>query len=583
MDKRWQVANLISQDIIKRQTDINPVVLQILYNRGIEESEYDYFLNPQEQELFDPFLFSDMDKAVGIIIKNIKAQKKILVYGDYDADGITSTAVMYEVLKTLQAQVETYIPDRVSEGYGLNKKAIESFVDKGIDLIITVDNGVRNKEEVAFAQSLGIEIIVTDHHVFPPEKKDWPGSLIINPSHPEDNYPYKKLAGVGVAYKLATALISKSTLKQSDKDRLLEKELDLVALGTIADLVPLTGENRVLVYRGLKTINNSLSFFKKGRAGLRQLIRQANLKQDKDLESWNIAFQLGPRLNAASRLKHANTAFDLLTKVNKTELRDLSQELDERNQKRQMITEKIYNEAKLQVDKYGKDKQALVALCKEDQTWNEGVIGLVAGKISDKYYRPTLVITRIQEEDGNYTFKASGRSIPEFNLMEALESMADDLDKYGGHPLACGFSVYSQEKLNKFIEKFIQLSKDKLNNKQLIPSIDIDLEIDIESWNLEILEEINKLRPFGQNNPEPLFLSRDISISEIVNMGADNQHVKFKLFDFWALAFGQTERYQDLKINDKIDIVYTVGLNDFNNKKTLQLKIVDLKKSDSTS
>ena len=182
MDKRWQVANLISQDIIKRQTDINPVVLQILYNRGIEESEYDYFLNPQEQELFDPFLFSDMDKAVGIIIKNIKAQKKILVYGDYDADGITSTAVMYEVLKTLQAQVETYIPDRVSEGYGLNKKAIESFVDKGIDLIITVDNGVRNKEEVAFSQSLGIEIIVTDHHLFPLEKEAWPGTLILNPS-----------------------------------------------------------------------------------------------------------------------------------------------------------------------------------------------------------------------------------------------------------------------------------------------------------------------------------------------------------------------------------------------------------------
>jgi single-stranded-DNA-specific exonuclease len=580
MNKRWQVANLISQDIIKRHSDINPLILQILDNRGIKESEYDYFLYPQKQELFDPFLFSDMDKAVGIIIKNIKAQKKILVYGDYDADGITSTAVMYEVLKTLQAQVEIYIPDRVSEGYGLNKKAIESFVSKDIDLIITVDNGVRNKEEVAFAQSLGIEVIVTDHHTFPHEKEDWPGSLIINPSHPEDTYPYKKLAGVGVAYKLATALISKSTLKQSDKDRLLEKELDLVALGTIADLVPLTGENRVLVHRGLKIINNSLSFFKKGRAGLRQLIRQANLKQDKDLEAWNIAFQLGPRLNAASRLKHANTAFDLLTKTSKTEVRDLAQELDERNQKRQMITEKIYNEARQQVDKHGQKKQALVALCKEGQTWNEGVIGLVAGKISDKYYRPTLVITRIQEEDGTYTFKASGRSIPEFNLMEALESLADDLDKYGGHPLACGFSVYSQEKLDKFVEKFIQLSKDKLKDKELIPSIDIDLEIDIENWNIEMLEEINMLRPFGQSNPEPLFLSKNVSISEIVNMGADNQHVKFKLHDFWALAFGQTERYQDLKIDDRIDIVYTIGLNDFNNKKTLQFKIVDLRKSE---
>jgi single-stranded-DNA-specific exonuclease len=489
---------------------------------------------------------------------------------------------MYEVLKTLQAQVETYIPDRVSEGYGLNKKAIESFVDKDIDLIITVDNGIRNKEEVAFAQSLGIEVIVTDHHVFPPEKEQWPGTLIINPSHPEDNYPDKKLAGVGVAYKLATALISKSTLKQSDKDKLLEKELDLVTLGTIADLVPLVGENRVLVHRGLKVINNSLSLFKKGRAGLRQLIRQANLKQDKDLQSWNIAFQLGPRLNAASRLKHANTAFNLLTKTNKTEVRELAQELDERNQKRQMITEKIYNEARQQVNKYSDNKQALVAICPESQNWNEGVIGLVAGKISDKYYRPTLVITRIQEEDGTYIFKASGRSIPEFNLMEALENLSSNLDKYGGHPLACGFSVYSEQKLDKFVEKFIEFSKNKLRDKELIPSINIDLEIDIESWNLEMLNEINKLRPFGQNNPEPLFLSKAVSISEIVNMGVDNQHVKFKVNNFWALAFGKTELYQDLKVNDKIDIVYTVELNNFNNKKTIQFKIVDLKKSDES-
>jgi single-stranded-DNA-specific exonuclease len=579
MNKRWQVANLISPDIISRNTVINPVVLQILYNRGIKESEYNYFLNPSEQELFDPFLFLDMDKVVGLIIKNIKSQKKILVYGDYDADGITSTAVMYEVLKTLQAQVEIYIPDRVSEGYGLNKKAIESFVDKDIDLIITVDNGIRNKEEIAFAQSLGIEVIVTDHHLFPLEKEEWPGTLIINPSHPEDNYPDKKLAGVGVAYKLATALIFKSTLKQSDKDKLLEKELDLVALGTIADLVPLTGENRLLVYRGLKIINNNLSFFKKGRAGLRQLIRQANLKQDKDLQSWNIAFQLAPRLNAASRLKHANTAFDLLTKTSKTEVRNLAQELNERNQKRQLITEQIYNEARQQVDKYGDNKQALVAICPEGQSWNEGVIGLVAGKISNKYYRPALVITRIQEDDGNYTFKASGRSISEFNLMEALESLTDNLDKYGGHPLACGFSIFSQEKLDSFVDNFIQFSKDKLKDKDLIPSINIDLVIDVKSWNLKMLSEINKLRPFGQNNPEPLFLSKAVRISEIVNMGVDNQHIKFKIHDFWALAFGQTEYYQDLKVNDKIDIVYTVELNNFNNKKTIQFKVVDLKKS----
>ena len=573
MKKNWNLAKEISKELIEKHKNLSPILIQLLSNRKVSEYEFEDFLNENNDKLFDPFLFQDMEKAVNKIIYHIKSQNKIVIYGDYDADGITSTALLFNVLKTLKAQIETYIPDRASEGYSLNEQAIREFANQGVKLIITVDNGVRNKKEIALAQKLGLEVVVTDHHVFPDNKEDWPECLIINPSNPEDAYPYKKLAGVGVAFKLASALISKSSLNENDKDKLIYRQLDLVTIGTIADLVPLTGENRVLVRKGLKMLNKGLDYLNKSRLGVEQLIKIGGI--NKELEVWNISFQLAPRLNASSRLEHADTAVSLLTTNSRQEARVLAKELDNRNQKRQKITEEIYKEAEeLLLNNTDKIK---IIICPEDKCWNEGVIGLVSSKVNNKYYLPALTITRTKEEDGSYTFKGSGRSIKEFNLVEALEKFSDNLDKYGGHPLACGFSVYSEEKLNKFVKNITEYANLKLGDKKLEPKIDIDVEIGLDQVNEELLDICDKLRPYGQNNHRPVFVSLNNRVDDIITMGDKNQHLKLKINNFFALAFGQSERYKDLKVGDSIDLVFYPDINSFNGKDSIQLKIVDLK------
>ncbi len=576
MKKLWQVYPKIQEDFKIKHPDINPVILQLLKNRKVKEEDFAWFLDPKFDSIPDPFLFKDMEKAVNIIISHIKERNKILIYGDYDADGITSTAILFEVLDTLHARIDAYMPDRASEGYGLNKAAIEKFAQEDVKLIITVDNGIRNKAEVEFAQSLGLEIIVTDHHVFPEDKNDWPGCLIINPAHPEDNYPYKNLAGVGVAFKLASALTHHSKLNKEDKAKLLRKQLDLVALGTVADLVPLLGENRALVKKGLEVMNSGLGFFHRGRLGLKQLIKESGLDLQRDLETWNISFQLAPRLNASGRLKHANTAFDLLTSKDKVEAKELSQELNLRNQKRQSITQEIVSEA-LNNIKDQENDMSVVALGTENY-WNEGVIGLVAGRLNDKYYKPALVITQIKGKDGNLTFKGSGRSIAEFNLMETLEDLSEYLDKYGGHPLACGFSVYSREKLDKFISNFKKIAEEKLAGKKLLPKISIDIELDIIDLSPELLVELDKLRPYGQNNSRPSLVSYNQKIDDIVFMGTKKQHIKFKFGETWGIAFGQSEKYKDLVLGDSVDVIYSPEFNHFNGSVSIQLKIIDLQK-----
>ncbi len=552
MKKNWNLAETISKELIEKHKELSPILVQLLVNRKIDESEFEDFLNEDNNKLLDPFLFKDMEKAVNKVIYHIKSQSKIIIYGDYDADGITSTALLFNVLKTLKAQVDTYIPDRASEGYSLNEQAVREFASQGIKLIITVDNGTRNKKEIALANKLGLEVIVTDHHIFPKDKKDWSECLIINPANPEDNYPYKKLAGVGVAFKLASALVSRAKLSEANKEKIIERQLDLVTIGTIADLVPLTGENRILVRIGLKAMNKGLDYLNKSRAGLEQLVRIAGVS--KELEVWNISFQLAPRLNASSRLEHADTAVNLLTTSDKQEARLLAKELDGRNQKRQKITEEIYRDVEeLLLNNTDKIK---IVVCPKGKHWNEGVIGLVASKVNNKYYLPTLIITRTKEKDGSLSFKGSGRSIKEFNLVEALEKFKNNLDKYGGHPLACGLSIYNEEKLGDFIKEITEYANNKLGDKKLEPKIDIDAVINLEQLDNELVDICNKLRPYGQNNHRPVFVSLNEKIDDIITMGDKNQHLKLKLNNFFALAFGQSEKYKDLKVGNNIDIVF---------------------------
>jgi single-stranded-DNA-specific exonuclease len=579
--KKWQLLPQIPAEFSRAYSDINPIVLQLLYNRGLQEKKAIAEFLSGETAFHDPFLFKNMAAAVDLIISHIKKGSRLMVYGDYDADGVTSSVILSETLKILHGQTEVYLPDRVSEGYGLNKMAIDQIAARGFKLIITVDNGIRNQAEVAYAQSLGLEVIITDHHVLPEDEKDLPDCLYIDPADPRDNYPWPYLAGVGVAFKLISALLAKADLSENQKRLIGEKCLDLVAVGTVADLVSLLGENRLLVSRGLQILNQSR------RLGLTELIKIAKANHNRPLEAWNIGWQIGPRLNAASRLAHANSAFALLTTVVPEEARRLAEELNERNISRQKITAEITAAVEEQIDPANLPL-VIIGVAEVDRTWNEGVIGLVAGRISEKYYRPTLVITRLNEEEDTdknsgqesapkISFKGSGRSVPEFNLIAAVEAAADLLDKYGGHPMACGFSLNNEKNLADFKQRLLKSAAEQLDPADLIPKLKVDLELKPEEITLDLIGQINALAPFGQDNPQPRFVSYGLTIGEIVIMGLNNQHIKFRLSSFWALAFGAAAEYKDFRDGDKVDVVYYLEINEFNGRKEVQLKIVDMR------
>lgn len=604
--KKWQISPKIDAEFLREHPAINPVLLQLLFNRGLKNKlDIKAFLDSElapdkvlvigenpEHAFYDPFLFKDMSAAVDLIISHIKKGNPIVVYGDYDADGVTSSVILLETLRILHATVDVYLPDRVSEGYGLNKTAINQIVSQGFKLLITVDNGIRNFKEVAYAKSKGLEIIITDHHVLPEDKKDLPDCLCIDPADQTEKYPWPYLAGVGVAFKLISALLFKASLPDKQKQLILEKSLDLVAVGTVADMVSLLGENRLLVKSGLKVLNQSK------RLGLNELIKVSKINSGHPLEAWNIGWQIGPRLNAASRLSHANTAFGLLTTTDQGEAEELAADLNQKNISRQQITEEIIFQVEMQIDKDNLPN-LIVGVAGEDQIWNEGVIGLVAGKIAEKYYRPTLIISRLIEKaefdaatkkliPKEVSFKGSGRSVEELNLIKAIEDCADNLDKYGGHPMACGFQVKSEEKLKKFIGQIQKIAEDGIAKEALVPKLKIEAELNFSDINLELADVINSLAPYGQNNPQPRFVSYDLRVDDIVKMGFDSQHIKIRFsqfnpsvsnaHSFWALSFGGADNYKEYSIGDRVSLVYHLEVNDFNGRREPQLKIIDIKK-----
>ncbi|MDD2680521.1 MAG: single-stranded-DNA-specific exonuclease RecJ [Patescibacteria group bacterium] len=604
MHKNWKISEASPVELKQSLPEVEALLVDILWNRGLESAEaIRAFLSDDIDSalsldisgngslvFYNPFLFRDMQVAVDLIIKHIKEGNKIIVYGDYDADGVTSSAVLSEALITLHARTEVYLPDRVSEGYGLNNEALTQLHAQGAKLIITVDNGIRNKKEVEFAQSLGLDVIITDHHVLPENREDLPNCPIIDPADASDTYPWPFLAGVGVAFKLVSAILQQSKLEAEQKRLIAERSLDLVAVGTIADMVSLLGENRWLVKKGLAVLNQNR------RLGLREIFKTAKIAIDKPLESWNVGWQLGPRLNAASRVGHANSAFALIVADKEIEAKELAFELNSRNQERQQITKNITKDVEKQIDVKNLPK-IIIGLAQEDQFWNEGVIGLVAGRICEKYHRPTLIITRIVEEAEmdqrneqikatKLSFKSSGRSIEGFNLIAAVEECSQYLDKYGGHPMACGFSVVSEEKLNNFREAISKVAEAKLTPEMLVPQLKLDAELDFVSLNLELVGAINTLAPFGQYNLQPRFASKNLVINDIVLMGSEKQHIKLRLSSvdnptlasFWAIAFGSADEYKELKIGDTIDLAYYLDINEFNGRREVQLKIIDFKK-----
>lgn len=577
----------IKETFIKENPRFSRVILQLLYNRGIKEAEkMEEFLNPDyEKYNYDPFIFKYMSAACDLIIKHIKQGNKIVVYGDYDADGVTASAVLAETLALLKAKVEVYIPDRISEGYGLNKSAIDEVAKNGVKLIVTVDNGIRNKEEIKYAKNLGLDIIITDHHEAPEEKDDLPDCLLINPMI--DKYPTKDLAGVGVAFKVASALIRKSNLKEEIKQKIEEKSLDLVAIGTVADLVNLTGENRILVKKGLDILNQ------KKRLGLALLIKQAQINGERKICSWNISWQIAPRLNSAGRLEHANTAYELLITKDKEEAEVIARRLNDKNVDRQKMTDEITESCRKIVNKELINDKILILISPnlaggdKSSGWSEGVVGLVAGRLCEEYSRPALVITQSKGE-----IKGSGRSIEEFNIGRAVEDSKEFLLKFGGHAQACGFSLLDKESLSGFMKKMKKIAGEQLKDVSLKVKILVDAELDIKELDEDLVNDLEKFEPFGEGNARPIFLSRNLDIRDIINMGANGQHIKFRVNaplnvangnltgrGYWALGFGQAEKWKDLRIGDKVDMVYYVEFNEFNGRREIQMKVIDIKRT----
>ncbi len=532
-----------------------PVISHILYNRGIKDSnEAKLFFNSDGQILADPFLLPDINKAIARIIQAIQSQENIAVWGDFDADGITGTALLVEGLSLMGAQVSAYIPRRIEEGYGLNYKGIKTLKQNDVKLIITVDCGTGATSEVALAQKEGIEIIITDHHTVHHDLP--PAQAVINPKREDSCYPFTELAGVGVAFKLIQAIAQ--TMQKTD---IIEPLLELVAIGTVADLMSLNGENRYLVKRGLEILNYTQ------RIGLKALISSAGLQPGK-IDTESISYSLGPRLNTLGRFKHALPAYQLLVTKNTAEARKLAEELEQQNTERKLVTENVWQKAREKIMTSGINDPILFTY---DNDYHQGVLGLVAGKLVNEFHRPAIVIKTESE-----ICRGSARSITPFNIIKALASCQDLLTQFGGHAMAAGFTV-SNSNINRLYSHLSEIARSQLTEQDLQPVLYIDTEVQLSDLNEEIIRFWRKLAPFGPANNDPVFLSRNIVVKDYCSMGNKEEHLKFKLNDrgiYWdGVAFNMGQYASE--VTDRLDIVYRLTTDHWNGRDRLRLNIID--------
>jgi len=556
-NKRWIIADRISEKADQSLAMYPPIVRQILVNRGIEDAVQALRYMEGRSVLNDPFLMTDMAAAVDRISYAIDKHERMAVYGDFDADGVTATVLLIEVLRSFDAQVEPYIPNRFDEGYGLNTEALEHLAASGVQLVITVDCGIRSIREAERARQLGVNLIITDHHHPLQEIPD--AEAVICPKQEGDNYPEKNLAGVGVAYKLAQALFARRT----GNGESAQEWLDLVALGTIADMVPLTGENRQLVRKGLHRLRLGQ------RQGVLSLANAAGLKLG-TLNAGDVGFTLAPRLNAAGRLDTAIAAYNLLASREVMETGKLAQVLDDQNRERQKQTK----EMQAQAEKLLMECEEEFVLFALDKGFNSGVVGLVAARLTERYHRPAIVGTWM---DGD--IRASCRSIAEFHITQALDECADLMVRHGGHALAAGFTV-REEHLGELQERLKHIAWRELADKDLRPVVNIDLEVKLEDMHPELLDYLEMLQPTGQNNKEAVFCTRNLNIVRPKAVG-DKTHLKMTVTDgklyFDAIAFRFGHMVDSLP--PKVDLAYYFEKNIFNGRESLQLKVVDIKPS----
>ncbi len=559
---QWELPSPVPHDLRALYSHLHPVIQQILYNRGIIESEdvAEFFGHRVRPD--DPFRLIGVGEAVTRLRRVIKQKRPIAVYGDFDADGVTSTAVMVQTLRALGADVIPYIPHRVDEGYGLNTGALAWLKKQGVEVVVTVDCGIRAVEETAYAKSIGLEMIITDHHSIGPEVPQ--ADVVINPKLPDSKYPFRDFAGVGVAFKLAQALLrveDNAPIAPEPVTLTEEDLLDLVALGTVADIMPLVGENRTLVKRGLEKLRQA------HRPGIRALAQRSGVAP-REIDATAIGFRLGPRLNAAGRLESAVLAYDLLMAPTAARAEEIAYQLDVLNRQRQSLTNEAVQWAIRELGENPPENVLLVAR----QELNPGIAGLVASRLKEYYFRPALVA----HLNGNEA-RGSARSIPQFHITAALDQCSDLLIRYGGHAAAAGFTL-PIDNLPKLRRCLNAIAADQIQPEDLIKTLDIDVILPLRELDYALLNKLQELEPTGSANPRPVLAIPDLLVKGQYLVGSEGKHLKLRLTDgivtFDAIAFGQGVRSEPLPM--RVDVAAYFTENVWRDRRSLQLQILDI-------
>ena len=572
MTNKWNLRTLTPQEDelalnLAEELQLHPVIGRLLVQRGLtKKEELEKFFNPKLSDLHDPFLMPDMDKAVKRLDKALGNKEKILIYGDYDVDGTTAVALVYKFLRGVTQLVDCYIPDRYDEGYGISYKSIDYAEESGFTLVIALDCGIKAIDKVAYAKEKGIDFIICDHHMPDDELPD--AVAVLDAKREDSIYPYPHLSGCGVGFKFMQAFAQNNKLPIGD----LEQLLDLVAVSIASDIVPITGENRLLAHYGLKKLNENPNF------GLKGIIDICGLN-GKEITISDIVFKIGPRINASGRMMRGIEAVNLLLSKTMKESKRRSEDINQHNDDRRELDKKITDEANAIIDDIEdiSNKKIIVVF---DPEWKKGVIGIVASRLTEKYYRPAIVLTL-----SNGLITGSARSIVEFDIYRAIESCRDLLENFGGHTYAAGLSL-KEENFEEFKSRIEAFAAKNIGEEQLVPQIDIDAVIELSDIDRKFNDDLKKLYPFGPDNQKPMFVTngvKDSGASRLVGRGDD--HIKLEVTDSdsntptfqQGIAFGMKEHFSAIKSMADFDICYHVEENTFNGKTNLQLMIKDIK------
>ena len=587
MTKKWVVLEDPPSQFLEDHPELPALVAKLLFHRDVKtQEEIDAFLHPDySKDVHDPFLFQDMDKAVTRIYDAIEKDERITIHGDYDADGVSAAVILTSLFRALEFDnFDVFLPHRDTDGYGLNLRTIDYLHEKGSKVIISCDCGISNVEEVARANEHGIDVIITDHHTTPEKLPE--AFATIHPKVPGEKYPDKNLAGGGVAFKLMQGLLKRHAenndeLPNGEKHIAFEKwQLDMVAIASVADMVPLIGESRTLAKYGLIVLN------KTKRLGLQKLLLESRLMAEdgsmkKTMDARTIGFRIAPQINAAGRIDHANVAYELLVAKNPIDAIDLAFQLHENNKERQKMTEGYVSDALDQLKK-APDAPFQFVL---GHGWPTGLVGLIAGRLKEKFQKPTIVMAK-----NNGEITGSGRSVKGFNMIEAHQGMPEFFTKFGGHPMACGFTLADPEKREEFqaalTERFVEASK----NLDLTPTLNIDAEMTLEEVTWDLYDLLDKFEPFGQGNSEPQYVARGVQVVAVEPVGKDGKHgrlmvrhktPRIRKMIGWHLCNGNngsTNWCKTLRPGDTIDVVFTISINEWNGNRELQMTIQDLEK-----